>query len=294
MDKKSANVNLISQTAGGTAFTVMEIAYLFILLIGNLILPAFGLNSGIVVQAVFGCFSSLAIIVSVIFIKKRENLKLLDAVCIRKFNPLYLLLAVLLSVSMFFGLGFVNNSVGSFLKNVGLNSGGIALTMNTPLELAVYLIVFGLLPAFFEEIFFRGVIGKSLERTSLITSALVGGLFFALYHHSLVQFFYQLVYGMGLTLIARLAGSVIPCMVSHLINNAGIVLLTYFKLQINFYNPLIIAGGILGLALFALVVFLIAKNKTAGQAEEEKPTKFFVFALLGGISCFLLLIFNLF
>ncbi len=288
MNKNQACKNLISQKTGGMAFSLMMIAFLFVTLIGRVVLLALGVDSGLIFQAVSGCFSSIAIVCVFLLLSTRDKISLKYLSGINKFNPLYLLLALLFSASMFFGLGFFNNSVVIFLQSIGLNAGGSSLELDSTISLIVFLIVFAVLPAFFEEIFFRGLINNSLENAGIIVSALVGGLFFGLYHTSLSKFFYQFIYGVGLMLIVRLSGSVISCMIAHFINNAIVIFFIYFKVVINFYNGFVIAGGLFGLLIFVAVVFCLIKKTT--DIKKEKTAEFFIGGLIGGAVCILLIV----
>lgn len=296
MDKNYQNKNLISPIIGGSAFSIMIALFLLITLIGQLILMACGVYDGAVFQAISGTFSIIAISLITVYASKRTGVKLKTLSGIEKFNPLYILLALLFSVSMFFGLGFINSVIAEFLTGIGLNGSGISLDLTGKGKLIVFLVVFAVLPAVVEEVFFRGLILKSLKSSGLLLSSVFCALFFALYHTSFVQLVYQFIYGIGLCMIARLSKSTIPCMISHFINNAVVLILQYFNVAIDLYNPYIIIGGVLGLLSFCLIVILLVKkqDKTEIKRTDKSVKDFLLASIIGGAVCLVLMISALF
>lgn len=296
MDKTYQNKNLISPIIGGSAFSIMIALFLLVTLIGQLILMACGVSDGAVFQAISGTFSIIAISLITVYASKRTGVKLKTLSGVEKFNPLFILLALLFSASMFFGLGFVNSVIAEFLTGIGLNGSGISLDLTGNGKLLVFLIVFALLPAVVEEVFFRGLILKSLKNSGLLLSSIFCALFFALYHTSFVQLVYQFIYGIGLCVIARLSKSTIPCMISHFFNNAVVLLLQYFNVAINLFNPYIILGGLLGLFAFSLIVMLLVKkqDKTEIKRVDKSVKDFLLASLIGALVCLVLMISALF
>lgn len=293
MGKKYDKLNLISPQVGGSAFSVMMVALLVVTLIGQLVLMAFGILEGFVFQSVSATFSAIAMIFVICFAVRVKKLQIAEVTGVVKFNPVYILLALLFCVSMFFGLGFVNNSIAEFLISIGLNGSGINLDLTSGGKLVTFIIVFGALPAFVEEIFFRGLILKSLDKAGTVLSSVFCALCFALYHASFVQLVYQFIYGLGLCFIAKLSKSTVPCIVAHFINNAAVLILQYFGVAINFYNSLILVGGLVGLLAFSIIVFLLIKSDK-NDSKDKEWTLFLPAALVGSLVCLVLMISSLF
>lgn len=121
------------------------------------------------------------------------------------------------------------------------------------------LATFALLPAVCEEILFRGVLARSLGRsTSLIVAALVSAVVFSAYHLSLVQALPTLSLGTLLAMIAIRADSIAPTVVAHAINNTLAITLSRGELPgvagwLGHHPPAALAGcataTLLGIAI---------------------------------------------
>ena len=82
------------------------------------------------------------------------------------------------------------------------------------------LAMFALVPALCEELVFRGVLARALgRRLPIALAAAISGAVFAAYHLSLVQALPTLTLGFLLAVIAIRAGSVLPTMLAHALNN---------------------------------------------------------------------------
>lgn len=87
-------------------------------------------------------------------------------------------------------------------------------------SLAPALIGFALLPAFAEELVFRGAFARGLAtRWPAWVAVLVSGLVFSLYHLIPSQMLGVLPLGLALGLLAVQSNSVVPGMIAHLTNN---------------------------------------------------------------------------
>jgi membrane protease YdiL (CAAX protease family) len=149
--------------------------------------------------------------------------------------------------------------------------------------------VFALLPAIFEEIFFRGVILKSLKGAGVVISSLICALFFALYHCSVVQFVYQFIYGVGLCLLVKLSKSVIPAIISHFINNFAVILIQYLKINVNLYDVTLIVVGLVGAIAFILICYALLKRQEKVQKDKKTVVEFLMpYGIVGGVACLLL------
>lgn len=299
-NKEQTNVNL---SCGGIAFFAMMTLYVFISLIGQSLLYAFGITDGALFYAVCSTFSIIAIaaafFLSRFFCKKKSA----GNFYIKKCDPLYFVFAVILAVGMMFGLGFVNGIIADIMSKFGLNVGGV----NPPLYNIGLFILFSVLlavfPAVAEEIFFRGLMldnvlcGKN-RGSYAIKAVLSVSLCFALYHGSLTQFFYQLIYGLFLALLTLKSGSVLPAITAHFLNNFIVLVFGFFEINVDLNNPFFIAAGIALLVLFVVFITIYGKdkNKNALQTDvDEKsvaPLKLFwlPYGVLGAAVCAALII----
>lgn len=285
----------ISARTGGAAFTAMMVLYFIITILGQSILSiAFGAD-GVLTIVISATFSSIAIIVVLASVRFKTGVSVKSVCGAQRFNPIYLLLASLFSASMFFGLGFVNSGVSALLEKLGLSQSSISFPLDNPLQLTIFSVVFALLPAVFEELFFRGIVFESVRGGGLLLAAIFSSLFFALYHCSIVQFFYQLIYGAGLCVLKDISKSVIPSAFCHFVNNFAVILLQYFKANIDLFNPWIIACGLSGLCAFTFICFaILGKRKTVAPVKGEIKEFLLPYGLIGGAACLALVVAGLF
>lgn len=281
---------------GGLAFFIMITTYLFLSFLGQIILAALGVENSTLYYAISGLFSSLAIFGVLFYLSKKSNTPALKMMAIQKFNPIYIILAVILSVGMFCGVGFINGSVATLIESIGLNAGGAAnITVNSVADLLIYTLVLAILPAVLEECFFRGVMLGSLS--GKVTGAVVSvAVIFALYHNGLAQFFYQLVYGISLCVLALKAKSILPCVLAHFLNNFAILLFSLQNVQIDLLNVGIIFFGIALLVMFWLGIFYLDKKnelKLTGNTHSVKEL-WVPFGVVGASVCVMLIFTNLF
>ncbi|PWN08156.1 CPBP family intramembrane glutamic endopeptidase [Rhodohalobacter mucosus] len=93
------------------------------------------------------------------------------------------------------------------------------------------ILLFGLfnvavVPAFCEEIMFRGYIMRALERSwGIIAGIVVSGFLFGMFHLQLPNLFPLAMIGVVLALMTWLSGSIWPAVLAHFINNGAAVLL---------------------------------------------------------------------
>ena len=291
---KNEEYKKLNASAGGFAFTVMIILYLIISVLGQTIISLIGIENLVLKSVIGATFSPIAIIISIFLVKQKVGEKLNTICVLRKFNPIFILLALLFSFGMFFGLGFVNTLIADLLKNLGLNYPSISFPLENPLHLIIFSLTFALLPAFFEEIFFRGVLLNSINNGKIIISGVIIALFFALYHCSPVQLVYQFIYGVGLYFLVKVSGSVFIAIISHFINNFTVILFQYYKLNVDLFNGFIIASGIIALIIFSTICYLILKKQDVKNKKTELKSFIFPYGFIGGLACVLLMISGLF
>jgi membrane protease YdiL (CAAX protease family) len=93
----------------------------------------------------------------------------------------------------------------------------------TPLALS--LIVLGLLPAVSEELLFRGVLARAFGARRAVLGIVVSAVVFSLYHFIPLQMVGVFPLGLALGMLALRAGSIVPGMIAHLLNNATVLIL---------------------------------------------------------------------
>ncbi len=287
------DVKLNGKTAG--AFYSLFIALFFLVsLFGGIIAEkTFEKGSfGFVFSCSFFSIVSLFIVlvlIKTVFIKDKPLLGL------KKFSPKYLLSVILISTGMFFGLGFVNTYFADLFNKLGLTVKSTDILIDNEKELICFIVSLCLLPSVFEELFFRGVLLSATGNLSVLSRALFGGLFFALYHMSASQFFYQFVYGIVLTLIAIKSGSTVTAILCHFINNLAVIVLYYLGVTIDFFNIKIILLGLVLLSFGTFTVLYFGKSKTAEEKNNGSSDvkNLFLYGGIGMAICILVSALNM-
>ncbi len=199
----------------------------------------------------------------------------------------------LITVGMFFGLSKLNDLFISFLSSVGLNTGSeVSVPDKTVWGITVSLLFICTLPAFFEELLFRGFIVNGLKNAGETFAIILTGVLFSLSHMNPAQTLYQLAVGVLYALIAVRGGNYLLTFLSHLLNNVLIILNYYFW---GFTPSGFIAVWltVVGLISLTIGVIMLIKNKKNTPITENKTS--FVYGLpIGIIACLILWIVGLF
>lgn len=224
------------------------------------------------------------------------------AVKSQKCHPKYYIIALLLQIGLF-SLSELNALFLEFLGNFGYVDGGIMLPSMDGFGFVGVLLIVALFPAVFEEIMFRGVLLSGLKSLKSVTAILVCGALFSLYHQNPAQTLYQFCCGVAFAFVALKAGSILPTVLAHFINNATILTLT--KLGINGFSTavfvVIIAVSIVCLVVSVGYLLFLDKSGTclgtnATEKSEEAGAKkrFFGCAGVGIAVCLLSWLLTLF
>ncbi len=263
MAKKEKDTKLLfGSVSAGSGYSLMILAYVVISLLGATILNELKLEQGSVeFIAISSLFSIIAMLALILYygLGRKENL--LKTCTVKGFSLKYIPLIVLLSAGMFLGFGFLNDLVAKGVVALGGKVNSLELPLENVRHLFLYILVLGVLPAVFEEAFFRGFMLSSLLGMKNVWKVIVVGLCFALFHGQISQFFYQFIFGALLCVLTLLTDSVLPAVIVHFINNLVVILFGYFKIEIDFTAWYIIVIGLALLALFSYLVYVFVKSK---------------------------------
>ena len=295
MDMKSNERFPLTPKNGGVAYMAMIVLYLFITFIGQTVAAATFGNDSVVYIAVCSTFSLIAmfaVIMVKLFTAKEKSIA--KTIYLTTFNWKFLIFALILSVGMFLGLGFVNDAFVKVLRRVGVYVPSTYIPLNNGMQLFGFSVLLALFPAVVEEIFFRGILLDCLKGVKPVYAVFSVAVCFAFYHCSAAQFIYQLVYGVALTMLAMAAKSIIPCIVAHFANNFAVILFEYFGVNVNLYSPWLIVLGIILLAgFFAFMVLTLKKNNKNVKSESVKDF-WLPYGTLGALVCAVLIVSSLF
>lgn len=211
----------------------------------------------------------------------------------------YFIVAIVLQVGLF-SLSQLNGLFLDWLSNFGYKDTPISLPSMDGFGFVGTLLAVALMPAVFEEIIFRGLLLKGMRSFGMVGAVLLNGALFALYHQNPAQTLYQFCCGAAFALMAIRAGSILPTMLSHFINNALILTLTKFGLDSFAPTVAIIVFVLSVLCLAGALAWLLFLDKKKDCAEEkgENSTtsrkQFFVCASVGIAFCALTWLMTLF
>lgn len=157
-------------------------------------------------------------------------------------------------------------------------------TWRAELSPGVVVLALAVVPATFEELFFRGFLFRALENSlsSLQTVLLSAGLF-GLFHvvSGVVltpeRFLPSALLGVCLGFVALRSGSVWPGMLVHVLHNGFLLLVAYYREEIedrgwglgeqSHLPPLVLGGGVVGLAVGLSLVWLAGLPPTKFEME---------------------------
>lgn len=126
------------------------------------------------------------------------------------------------------------------------------------LDLVLSFFVMAVIPAFCEELLFRGAILTNLLPFGRSTAVLISALAFALMHQNPAQFLYAFGAGILLGVVYERTGNIRNCIFLHLFNNASslvsTVLLQAFGEKTGTDIVLVAEGVLIAAGLFSIVV----------------------------------------
>ena len=206
----------------------------------------------------------------------------------------YFFVAVLLQIGLL-SLSELNGLFVKWLETFGYVASEINVPSLDGFGFVGALLVVALLPAVFEEMIFRGILRVGLSDFSVWAGALLSGALFSVFHMNPAQTVYQFACGACFALVAIRAGSVLPTVLSHFLNNAFVLVL--MKFEINGLPSLwnIVFLIVSALCLLGSLAYLIFGDKSGVRSGEKADKKgFFLCASVGIFICVITWIAGLF
>ena len=104
----------------GLSFSLLMTVYVVLSFFGQAVLSSCFERDSLPFIALSSLFSVLSIIFILLILHPNRNsaVKFFNA---EKFNPIWILPAITLSIGMFLALGFINGTIGTALKNAGFS-----------------------------------------------------------------------------------------------------------------------------------------------------------------------------
>lgn len=275
---------------GGFALSLAAVLYVFAGFLISLIMLAAGIEEGSDAYLYLNYLAApIAMTAAMAITLKYRKFPVKRAFPV-KCHPKYFLIALLLIFGLIFSVSWIDTGVTEFLKLLGyVPKGKDAYLPDLSGGLVVpALIVIAVMPAIFEEGLFRGVILNSCEDgAGTVRTVFIVGFAFSLFHASAEQTVYQFLAGCVFAFVAIRAGSILPSVVMHFINNAIIIVFAACGLLDEAGNLIISSGGQIALIVTSLVSFiggmlwLILDKKPVIKCQRGAVKSFFIFGSVG-------------
>ena len=199
----------------------------------------------------------------------------------------YFVIALLLQFGLLFSLNFLNDYFVKLLDLFGYHASFVdSVPSLDGWKLLPALLVIALLPAILEETVFRGVIFGSMQEGGwgTLSAVLISGALFSLFHGNPEQTVYQFLCGAAFALLAQRAGSILPGMLAHFVNNALILTLEACGIDLSAlpFAGMVTLYVLSAVSLIGSAVWLILQKKNVRGGV--KMGKLFFFAAAAGIA----------
>jgi membrane protease YdiL (CAAX protease family) len=142
---------------------------------------------------------------------------------------------IFVSIFVIYAIQFASTAVFSLLERfTGITLNPISLEPDgTEFSIIVNIVVTILLAPFFEEIFFRGLLFKNLEKYGAWLSIVLSSVMFGLWHGNYSQLFFAVGLGLCSGFLFAKTRSIIPSIILHLILNVLGGLITVFSFGLD-------------------------------------------------------------
>ncbi len=239
---------------------------------------------------------SLALLIG-FFITYRKNKLVLYDVTNLKFSKKFLAVIPLIALGALFGLSNLNDYFVSLLELFGYVANTVTLPGKSAAAVIMTIIFVAVIPAFSEELVFRGLMLKGAEYFGKLQAVLVTAAAFSLYHMSPAQTVYQFIIGVIYGLVAIKSGSVIPTMILHFLNNFIIITIYYFfpNFSVEGVGKIIIT--ICGVLALLAGLFLMPKGEKLNDKKDYKKQElvdYLGYLIPGFLICIVMWVANLF
>lgn len=142
-----------------------------------------------------------------------------------------------------------------------------------------------LLPAIAEELLFRGVIFKGLKKNGAVFSIIISAIMFSLFHASITQTLYPLLFGLILGVIMYKTGNIIYCIVMHVVNNLLSLTISYLKINLYSSHTLYTIFAVLMFIVWlAVISYIIIRNRNKNKEKLLKTDLYAIIISLGIMS----------
>ena len=190
----------------------------------------------------------------------------------KKPSALKMLIYASIAVVTFFAISPIVSCVTSWLTNAGLTPPTHTFKLTTT-NYFIAIILLVILPATVEEILFRGAIFANMSKQGKTFASISTTLLFTLFHSSIFQTLYPIIFGLLLCVIMLREDNIYYCMVAHAVNNFLALTSLFFGWNL-FSNGIwfIILAFVLAIKYITTLIFAFIKTKPKNPHEKQPLT----------------------
>ncbi len=191
---------------------------------------------------------------------------------------------VIIYASVFLACGSALISMGMYRLMPGAFSASSAseyasFAMNRGIFDGMYMVIaFAILPAVTEEFLFRGIIVGEYEKYGIFFAVMLSSLSFAMSHFNFARLPVYLFCGVVLSMILYATRSILSCIIVHTVNNASVLFLEKYLLNIAQKRNISMILFVILLATLALISLILLFSETGGiyrgYAKEDLPVDY--------------------
>ena len=183
------------------------------------------------------------------------------------------LLYTLTSIATFFMLNPVISCISNWLVNAGLTPPQPTFALTTP-NYFIALIFLVFLPATVEELLFRGLIFANMSKQGKTFATITTTLLFSLFHTSIFQTVYPILFGLLLCVIMLREENIYYCMIAHAVNNFLALTSMFFGWKLFSTSTwFIILSFVLAIIYLCAVIFIFVVSKQKIYSDKQRLTK---------------------
>ena len=231
----------------GDAWFILFVMLILTIYLGSIFQVKFGIGGVVMIQIML-----LAIPMLFVVYTKRSIIKTYNI----NFTGIGSFVGGIMLMAGVIMLGIVLSGVAARLFPEEAESVGSSMnSLLTGYGLPVTLFIVAFLPAFCEEMMFRGFIFSAFKsRYKLKTAILLTSIAFGIYHMSIVRFFTTALLGAAIAVADHYAGSLLPGVIMHFMNNSLAVFQMFYPEQFS-RIPIFSEQGI-GIIGIGVLIFL--------------------------------------
>lgn len=188
-----------------------------------------------------------------------------------RFNYFFIILwATLLAISGSFVFNYFELLL---VKAIGFDFYSAALSGMDVGNIWIMLLSIGLIPAIFEEIFFRGACLSSLNFKKTVLSVLLSSVFFFLIHGSTSGGLGYLFVGFVFSYLTIATGTVFAAIIAHLINNVISYFLNVYSEKLSLigmnYIIVIVLGFVFLISLYCFLTCIYKRYRSVYNVSDN-------------------------